>query len=482
MPQQQLAPDPRYIPDLHCRVTVVGRRRRVDLAVPANAPIAEYVMTVARLCGEPDDVDGDYDYGHAAPVELGDTAPLPPAWSLALTGSGPLPPESSLAAMGITDGQVLYLRDAWAGAADEAVVTDVGESVAEAAERVGRAWTSRARAATWLCGGGGWLAVTIAAFGILSDRRPAPVAPGHLGLLGIATAILSAALAGFARQRTWRLPTWLLTTLAASAIPELAVAGAMLASAHATAPQIALGATAGAVIGALLALAAMPGAITGGLLAVGLLSLAVAGCLAALHADGPESAGVVAVAALWLYDQASASVARLVALASPRRAAGPVATLVNEQVRQAQQLVAAWQSVLAVTEALALSWLADSTQTYAFVLACCVALALLLAASCYRQLTSVLPGTAAGAVGMLAVLLLVPGRLGAPRWTGAVICCVIGFTLLVSGISQSFREETLPEPPAWRGPLAAVLRVASIPLLVGVFGAFGHLVTVGRGL
>jgi hypothetical protein len=52
----------------------------------------------------------------------------------------------------------------------------------------------------------------------------------------------------------------------------------------------------------------------------------------------------------------------------------------------------------------------------------------------------------------------------------------------VSGISQSFREETLPEPPAWRGPLAAVLRVVSIPLLVGVFGAFGHLVTVGRGL
>ena len=49
-----------------CRVTVVGERRRVDLALPASDPIAEFVPQLVRMCGQP----------------LEDT--LPAAWSLAL--------------------------------------------------------------------------------------------------------------------------------------------------------------------------------------------------------------------------------------------------------------------------------------------------------------------------------------------------------------------------------------------------------------
>lgn len=479
MPDQQLVPDHRFIADQHCRITVVGRRRRVDLTVPSRAPIAEYVMVVARLCGEPDDADDDF--GDTAPDEQADTG-VPPAWSLSLTGRGALPLESSLADVEVTDGQVLYLRDARAAEADEPVVTDVGESVAEATERIGRLWTSRTRATASLCAGAVWLAGTVAAAAILSDRTPA--APRLLSALALATAILSAALAGTARQRSWPLPGWLRTVLATSAIPELAAAGALLASAHAAPAQLALAAAAGAVCGALLTVAASPSAVTAGLLAAGLLSLVVAGCLAVARADVTESVGVVVVSALWLYDLAPLSIARLVALTSPRKGAGAVAIQVSEQVGQAQLLVTVWQSALAVTEALALSWLAASAQTFAFVLAGCVALALLLAAGGYRQLDSVLPGTAGGAVGLLAVLLLVPGRLGAPSWTGAVACCAIGLVLLLAGIGRSFSgpEEIVSEPAAWRRPLTGLLRIVPIPLLAGVFGAFGHLVTVGRGI
>jgi hypothetical protein len=76
--------------------------------------------------------------------------------------------------------------------------------------------------------------------------------------------------------------------------------------------------------GTLLAVSAAPGAVTAGLLAFRLVSVAVAVCLAAARADGSRSAGVVAGAALWLYDPAPVSIARLVALTSPGKGTGVV--------------------------------------------------------------------------------------------------------------------------------------------------------------
>jgi type VII secretion integral membrane protein EccD len=471
--------------DQHCRVTVVGQQRRVDLAVPANAPIAEYVMTIASLSG---DLYGDDHSGEGG---------LPPAWSLAPTGRPPLPLESSLADAGITDGQVLYLRDAAAGEEDDPVVTDVDEAVVEAADRFSSAWTPRVRAATELAAGAIWLAGTVGAFGVIAGRMPA-VAPRLLSALGIVAAIVSATLAGTARQRSWPVPKWVRTALAVAPIPLLAASAALLTGASATPAQVAAAAAAGALVGALFGLAACPGPVTVGLtVAVG-LALIVAGVLVGLHADGTECAAVVAVVAMWLYDLAPGSVAALVARTGTGAERQSDLSAVAAHVRQAQQLVFAWQVVLAVIAALALSWLAGSSQTFAFSLAACVSLGLVLAAGGYLRVTAVLPGTAAGAVGLLGVLLLVPGRLGAPWWTGPLACAVIGLGLLASGTGHSFTaiEPTEPgarsggpgwrtrkeKPSVWPRAVAALLRVATIPLLVGTFGAFGHLITVGRGL
>jgi hypothetical protein len=104
--------------DTHCRVTVVGGSRRVELALPARAPLAEFVSSLAPLCGEPE------------------SEALPPGWSLAPVGQRPLPLSASLAGAGVVDGAVLYLRDVLEGEADEPLVLDVQEAVVEADARL----------------------------------------------------------------------------------------------------------------------------------------------------------------------------------------------------------------------------------------------------------------------------------------------------------------------------------------------------------
>ena len=136
--------------DEQCRITVVGERRRADLAVPMVAPIASYVATLARVCGQ----GGD-------PVLLS-------AWSLGPAVGAPFEPERSLGELGVLDGAVLYLRDVIEGEYQDPVVYDVGERVAEVAERrLHRRWDVRARNAAILAIGLGWL---IAA--AISPSRP----------------------------------------------------------------------------------------------------------------------------------------------------------------------------------------------------------------------------------------------------------------------------------------------------------------------
>jgi len=450
------------MPDRHCRVTVVGGRQRVNLAVPAKAPIYEYVMTIARLCGETDNDS------------------LPAVWSLATTGSAPLPLDSSLDAAGITDGHVLYLRDAAAGEADEPVVLDIDEAVAEASQQFSRwAWTPRARAMTELGLGGAWLTGTLIAVAVLSGQLPAG-GPRLVSAMGVAAGIISGILAAVARQRDWPMPTPLRLGLALSVVPEFAVAGAELTGHSAAPPAIALAAAAGAALGALFALAAAPGTATAGLVAVAAAGLVVAGCLMALHATGIECAATVAVAALGLSSLAPGLAARLVAafpLGQRTNAPG-----VTADVRRAHTLLAVWQSVLCAVEVVVLAWLAGSAQAFALALACCVSLALLLGASRYRQVADVLPGTVAGAAGLLAAILELPTRLGGPWWAGPAACLAVGLVLVAAGSTGLFRAGERPGWPRWFTPVSAAARIVSVPLLVGVFGVFGHLLAVGGRL
>src|SRR5689334_8283692 len=111
--------------DRRSRVTVVGGGRRLDLAVPAAAPVGEFAPRLAELCGEPQG------------------GPLPHAWSLQLAGAAPLPLDASLADHGVTDGQVLYLSDLTTDPTAGPVVEDIDDLVGAEAEAQHRASVPR---------------------------------------------------------------------------------------------------------------------------------------------------------------------------------------------------------------------------------------------------------------------------------------------------------------------------------------------------
>jgi len=77
-----------------CRVTVVGPRRRVDLALPARIPFAELFPAVAGYAG----LDADT----ARQAQAG--------WVLQRLGQAPFPLENTPLQAGLRDGELIYLR------------------------------------------------------------------------------------------------------------------------------------------------------------------------------------------------------------------------------------------------------------------------------------------------------------------------------------------------------------------------------------
>jgi type VII secretion integral membrane protein EccD len=76
---------------VHCRVTVLAPGRRVDVALPADVPLAELVPLVLELLGEP---------GPAA---------RPEPWAFTGASGGPLPPAATLVELAVLDGELLRL-------------------------------------------------------------------------------------------------------------------------------------------------------------------------------------------------------------------------------------------------------------------------------------------------------------------------------------------------------------------------------------
>jgi type VII secretion integral membrane protein EccD len=75
----------------YCRLTVLAPRARVDVALPADVPVAELVPMVLELVGEP----------------MFGLRPEP--WRLSGAVGGPLPPGATLAQLGVPDGELLRL-------------------------------------------------------------------------------------------------------------------------------------------------------------------------------------------------------------------------------------------------------------------------------------------------------------------------------------------------------------------------------------
>lgn len=77
-----------------CRVTVIGPRRRVDIALPTHVPFADLFPTVARFCG----------------LDTDDLVKEPGGWVLQRLGQPPFGLSATPASEGLYDGELIYLR------------------------------------------------------------------------------------------------------------------------------------------------------------------------------------------------------------------------------------------------------------------------------------------------------------------------------------------------------------------------------------
>ncbi|MFC0030698.1 type VII secretion integral membrane protein EccD [Micromonospora chaiyaphumensis] len=128
------------------RVTISAPRRRVDVALPEQVPLAELLPEVLRHAGEGLADDGERHGG----------------WVLRRTDGGALATAQALLPQGVRDGEVLHLvpaRAQW----PELEYDDVVEAIADGARRRGAAWSPGATRAAALAGAGVPLAVGLLA-------------------------------------------------------------------------------------------------------------------------------------------------------------------------------------------------------------------------------------------------------------------------------------------------------------------------------
>lgn len=108
-----------------CHVTVVAPRRKADLALPADIPLPHVLPGLLRAVGE---VGGD--------------AAAAPGWVLQRLGGPPLDLGQSLGALGVLDGEILYLRPRDA-VLPPSVYDDVADVVAAGTKEGGGRWEPR---------------------------------------------------------------------------------------------------------------------------------------------------------------------------------------------------------------------------------------------------------------------------------------------------------------------------------------------------
>lgn len=449
--------------DERCRITVVGARRRVDLAVPSRAPIAEYVPELSRLCGQ----------------ETDET--FPASWSLAPPGAGPLPLSTSLMEARVVDGATLYLRDVVDGEADEPYVADLDEMVDEIRSGWDR-WRPRHRAFSLI---GIGLAVMVASVVELAFGSPGNPA---VGIVAIAAGFGAPLLAGTAVRRRWPVPRPLRVAVALGGCPLLASAGYELPVSRSAAGAAALCIAVGALVGALAATVAVPDVCT---LIVSLctaIALPVTLLSALAHATPVRCAAVVGVAALVLLSVAPAAAGRLVALASAysdRDTPADPAVAVGTIMSRGRGVLITLALVSSVAGGVCLLVLGSSGDVFAIGLAACLSVALLVQAGESDVPAAVMPPLVAGSGGLAVLAATAPVRLlGFQPASMTLLVLGAGAAVLGAGFAlANGRSPDVPgERPEWFATTGAVLLAASVALAVGVFGVFADLAHLGGRL
>jgi type VII secretion integral membrane protein EccD len=450
------------------RLTVSTPRRRIDVALPEEVPVAELLPHLLRHAGDSAADDGEQHGG----------------WILRTTGGTPLDPLRSLLNQGVRDGEVLHLvprRTEW----PELSYDDVVEVIAGGARRTGARWGAAATRRTTLA---------VVAILLCAGAAVPWLAPAH--------ATAGAAAIGFAVLLI------LAGTLLARAAGD-AVAGAVLAACGL--PYALLGAVA-VTAGPQWTLVGLPGMLgPAGLLLCAILgqagtvalarlfvaasTVALCGLLAGvLSASGMSPAGAVGIAltvAVGLlpgYPLLATWLGRVPVPALPQRPEEMLADrpavprpAVFAAVARSYELLTGFLLGASVTGLLAIGFLVWRGGTTGRLLAACAAIALLLRARLFPGARQRVPLLAGGAAGLL---WLGAAVLAADRLSPAATLGVTGMlaaAVLVAGL----RYATAPPSPRL-GRLAdaadVLVILALVPLACGVAGLYGAVQAAGASV
>ncbi len=452
-------------PDLS-RVTVATPTRRMDVALPENAVVAELLPHLLRHAGE----------------DLADEGESHGGWTLRRATGTALDPTRTIGAHGIRDGELLTLaprRADW----PELTYDDIVEVIASGARRTGRPWSGAAtrRAAVAV-------AVGLLAVGLLDVLRSGPSWTVPAVCAGAVAIVLTAV--GVVLSRS------LSDATAGGAVAGAALPYAFLAGLVATAPNDAGvdGAGAGGLMlgsAVLIVFSVIGYASVAATLRVFVAGIGagaagvVAGALSVLGVSARGSAAVVLAAAIGLlpaYPLIARSLGRVPMPALPARpeeilAERPVPPRdsVFAAVARAGELLAGMLLAAALVSVAAVAALAGGG-TSARALIVTGGAALLLRARLFPTAPHRLPLLTSGVLAMLTLLVtltLAAGSTGSMLLLLLLVAISAGLTM-AGGLTYSRR------PPSPRvGRIADIIDVlaimALVPLACGVAGLFGSI-------
>ncbi|WP_431776949.1 type VII secretion integral membrane protein EccD [Streptomyces cucumeris] len=265
-----------------CRITVRAPAKSIDLAVPADVPVADLLPTLVSYAGDTLAEEG---------LEHG-------GWVLQRLGGGPLEEDASLESLGLLDGETLYLRPR-ADTLPEVLLDDLVDGIATTMADRPFGWTARTARRVLLA----LLVLTLAAGLVVLAQ------PGYSGsvraLAAAAAGVLLLGGAGSASRAVGDAEAG--AALGFTAVPYFALAGWLLPGGELSGPHHyttlgarLLAAGAAGAGGAMLAVAVVAAFAA---LFLALVAVAVATVLAAVLMMtwdlGPaHAAGIIALAAV----------------------------------------------------------------------------------------------------------------------------------------------------------------------------------------
>jgi type VII secretion integral membrane protein EccD len=450
--------------DARCRVTVIGAENRVDLAIPAEAPIAEYNDLLARMCGQPQD------------------DALPPVWSLAPVGRAPFALTSSLALEGVEDGAILYLRDTLADEAQEPVVHSVWELVSDFAEESrGIRWNARAAGRVAVILGAYWIAVAVGYLGFTGHRS------GGLGVIGGVLGLGLAILARVLRQHPRVLPGTLRSALGCAVIPCTVLVAFFgpgppaLDAIHLVSLEV------GLLLGFLIALIAVPGVLVG----ASTLLVAIAGVLitvlVSVHATAPAVAATVVVAGVLFVAIAPRTAGMLVAatwLSMSSSTLEPEADSdrLAERFRQAHRALVLLVGVTSAAVAIALAVLTRGSSPFTLAVAITATMVLLLRTRTFALASEAVGPVVAAITGLFGLLTML-ARSGTTDAYVLPALFLVGVAAVAVGVPVLLWGSGRAPAPDDKQPLNPLLTIGQIvlpALLLGVYGLYTTLWNLGR--